>query len=109
VTGKLSGVSSGPPASPATRAAGARATLAAAAGAAPGSGAGGATDSVQITDAASQLATAEQTLTDLPVINSSRVAATSDALANGTYRISAERIANQLLKFERLLPKDTVA
>ena len=109
MTGKISGVSSSAPASPATSAAGTRATKAVAAGAAPGSGAGGVTDSVRITDAASYLATAEQTLTDLPVINSSRVAATSDALANGTYRICAERIANQLLQFERLLPKDTVA
>ena len=112
MSGKISGVNNSQPASPATSAAGPRATAATAASAAPGtpSGAGGATDSVQITDTASYLATAEQTLTDVPVINSARVAETSEALANGTYKVSPERIANQLLQFERLLPEeDTVA
>lgn len=111
MSGKISGVNSNPPASPATGAAGPRAASATAATGAPGgaSGTGGATDSVQITDTASYLVTAEQTLADVPVINSGRVAETSDALANGTYKISPERIANQLLQFERLLPEDTVA
>ena len=112
MSGKISGVNNSQPASPATSAAGPRATAASAASAAPGtpSGAGSATDSVQITDTASYLATAEQTLTDVPVINSARVAETSEALANGTYKVSPERIANQLLQFERLLPEeDTVA
>ncbi len=113
MTGKISGVTNSPPASPAASAAGSRgAAGAATAGAVPGgaSGSGSATDSVQITDTASYLVTAEQTLTDVPVINSGRVAETSDALANGTYKVSPERIANQLLQFERLLPEeDTVA
>jgi negative regulator of flagellin synthesis FlgM len=111
VSGKINGVPNSQPASPATSAAGPRAATAAATGAAPGStgGSGSATDSVQITDTASYLVTAEQTLADVPVINSGRVAETSDALANGTYKISPERIANQLLQFERLLPEDTVA
>lgn len=112
MTGKISGVNNSPPASPATSAAGPRAAAATAASAAPGGpgGPGSATDSVKITDTASYLVTAEQTLTDVPVINSARVAETSDALANGTYKVSSERIANQLLQFERLLPEeDTVA
>ena len=109
MSGKINGVnsSSPPPAAPATSGAGQRA----AATSSPAAGAtGGATDSVQITDTASYLATAEQTLSDVPVINSARVAEASDALANGTYKVSPERIANQLLQFERLLPEeDTVA
>ena len=108
--GKISGINNSQPASPATSAAGPRAATATVTTPAPAGtrGSGSATDSVQITDTASYLATAEQTLTDVPVINSGRVAETSDALANGTYRISPERIANQLLQFERLLPEDTV-
>ncbi len=109
MSGKISGVTNSPPASPAASAAGPRAS---AASVAPGGagGSGSATDSVQITDTASYLVTAEQTLTDVPVINSGRVAETSDALANGTYKVSPERIANQLLQFERMLPEeDTVA
>jgi negative regulator of flagellin synthesis FlgM len=112
VSGKISGITNSPPASPATSAAGSRAASAATAGMAPGGagGAGSATDSVQITDTAGYLVTAEQTLTDVPVINSGRVAETSEALANGTYKISPERIANQLLQFERLMPEEeTVA
>jgi negative regulator of flagellin synthesis FlgM len=110
VSGKISGVNNSQPASPAPSAAGPRAATATAASQAPAGprGSGSATDSVQITDTASYLVTAEQTLTEVPVINSGRVAETSDALANGTYKISPERIANQLLQFERLLPEDTV-
>jgi negative regulator of flagellin synthesis FlgM len=108
VPGKISDVNNTPPASPAASAAGSRAATAPGASAAPGgaSGSGSATDSVQITDTASYLVTAEQTLTDVPVINTGRVAETSEALANGTYKISAERIANQLLQFERLMPEE---
>lgn len=62
--------------------------------------------SVQITDTASFLAAAEQTLNDVPVIDAGRVAETSDSLSAGTYKISPERIANQLLQFERLLPEE---
>jgi negative regulator of flagellin synthesis FlgM len=113
VPGKISGANNSQPPSPATSAAGPRAATATATAAsqAPAGprGSGSATDSVQITDTASYLVTAEQTLADVPVINAGRVAETSDALANGTYRISSERIANQLLQFERLLPEDTVA
>jgi negative regulator of flagellin synthesis FlgM len=67
-----------------------------------------ATDSVQITDTASYLVTAEQALSDVPVVNSGRVTEISDSLAAGTYEISPERIANQLLQFERLLPEESV-
>ena len=116
MAGKISGVNNSPPAAPAAGAAGARAAAAPNSQAASGpgqtpggaSGSGNATDSVQITDTASYLVTAEQTLTDVPVINPGRVAETSDALANGTYKISPERIANNLLQFERLLPEDPV-
>jgi flagellar biosynthesis anti-sigma factor FlgM len=67
-----------------------------------------ATESVQITDTASHLVTAEQALNDVPVINPGRVAQARASLASGTYRISPERISNQLLQFERLLPQESV-
>ena len=99
-----------PTASPPHRQPGQRAATFASSSAGGTGAAGSPTDSVQITDTASYLATAEQTLSDVPVINSGRVTEASDALANGTYKISPERIANQLLSFERLLPEeDTVA
>ena len=67
-----------------------------------------ATESVQITDTASHLVTAEQALNDVPVINPGRVAQARQSLASGTYRVSSERISNQLLQFERLLPEESV-
>ena len=65
-------------------------------------------ESVQITDTASHLVTAEQALNDVPVINPGRVSQARESLASGTYRISPERISNQLLQFERLLPEDSL-
>ena len=62
------------------------------------SAAGSATESVQITDTASHLVTAEQALNAVPVINPGRVAQARESLASGTYRISPERIRNQLLQ-----------
>ena len=102
MSGKISGVnSSPPPASPAASGAAQRA------GAPSGPATGGtATDSVQITETASHLVTAEQALADVPVISQGRVSRISDSLAAGTYKVSPERIANQLLQFERLLPED---
>jgi flagellar biosynthesis anti-sigma factor FlgM len=67
-----------------------------------------ATESVQITDTASHLVSAEQALNDVPVINPGRVAQARESLASGNYRISSERISNQLLQFERLLPEESV-
>lgn len=64
--------------------------------------------SVEITDTASHLVTAEQALNDVPVINPGRVSQARESLASGTYRISPQRISNQLLQFERLLPEESV-
>jgi negative regulator of flagellin synthesis FlgM len=102
VSGKISGVSSGPP--PASTAASGAAQRTASASSPAGSTS--ATDSVQITDTASHLATVEQALGDVPVISQGRVTRISDSLAAGTYKVSPERIANQLLQFERLLPEE---
>jgi negative regulator of flagellin synthesis FlgM len=103
VSGKISGVnSSPPPAATATSGAGQRA---AAASSSPAGGTN-ATDSVQITETASHLVTAEQALADVPVINQARVTQISNSLAAGTYKVSPERIANKLLQFERQLPED---
>ncbi len=110
MSGKISGFNNAQSPAAATATAGQRPVTPASQAPGGASGAGTATDSVQITDKASSLAAIEQTLSEVPVISSSRVAETSEALANGTYRISPQRIANQLLSFERLLPDDeTVA
>ena len=97
--------SSAPNGTSATTSATANATATATANA---SAAASATESVQITDTASHLVTAEQALNDVPVINPGRVAQARESLASGTYRISPQRISNQLLQFERLLPEESV-
>lgn len=102
MSGKISDVTSNPPAAPPSGAA-----PRAPASATPASQGSGASDNVQITDTASHLATAEQALIDIPVISQGRVAGIRDSLAAGTYKISPERIANKLLQFERLLPEDS--
>lgn len=103
MSGKINGVnSSPPPAAAATSGAGQRAPAASS----PAAGGTNATDSVQITDTASHLITAEQALADVPVISQARVSRASESLAAGTYKVSPERIANKLLQFDRLLPED---
>jgi negative regulator of flagellin synthesis FlgM len=104
VSGKISGVTSNQPAAAAASTAGQRA--AASPSPTPGGGSASATDSVRITDTASHLVTAEQALSDVPVINQDRVAKVSDSLAAGTYKVSPERVANKLLQFEQLLPEE---
>jgi negative regulator of flagellin synthesis FlgM len=79
-----------------------------ASGAASANASANTAESVQITETASHLITAEQALNDVPVINQGRVSQARESLASGTYRISPERISNQLLQFERLLPEESV-
>ena len=61
------------------------------------------TDSVRvaITEAASDLASAEQSLNVLPVVNQARVNSIRSAIEAGTYRIQPQKIASKLLDFER--------
>ena len=66
--------------------------------------AGGSPDSVQITGTASQLATLEQTLGGTPAVNESRVASVRNAIAQGSYPVSPQRIADQLLQLDEALP-----
>ena len=110
MSGKISGVTNSQTASAATSSAGARAATSPAAtqNAGPAAGSTSATDSVRITDTASHLVTAEQALNAVPVVNRDRVSQVSESLNAGTYRVSPERIANQLLQFEQLLPEESV-
>jgi negative regulator of flagellin synthesis FlgM len=58
---------------------------------------------VQITSTASQLAGLGQKLSALPAVDQNRVAQISQALANGTYSISADKIASGLLQSDHAL------
>ena len=55
----------------------------------------------QITDSARTLAAFEQTVQDLPAIDEARVQQVSAKIANGSYKVDAERVADKLLRSER--------
>jgi negative regulator of flagellin synthesis FlgM len=58
---------------------------------------------VQITDQARKLASLEQAVQALPVINEARVAQIRDAIDEGRYQVNAERVADSLLRAEQEL------
>lgn len=58
---------------------------------------------VRITDQARQLATLEQTVNTLPVVNEAKVAALRSAIEDGSYQVVPERIADKLLRMDREL------
>lgn len=64
-------------------------------------------DTVSLTDAAKQIADLQNTVADLPVVDSKRVEAIKQALAAGTYEIDAGRVADKLAGFETELDQDT--
>ena len=60
-----------------------------------------ASDTVTVTQQAERLQQLEQTLADAPAIDEQRVAEIRQALANGQYRVDADRIAEKLMKLEQ--------
>jgi negative regulator of flagellin synthesis FlgM len=63
----------------------------------------GGSGSIHITDAASQLASLEQAARDLPAVDDTRVAAIQSAIEQGTYTVSPDGIADNLMQMERSL------
>jgi negative regulator of flagellin synthesis FlgM len=70
-------------------------------GAQSSDGSGGSSENVQITGTARQLANLEQAVRDLPAVNDSRVAQISSSIAQGTYTVDSQKIANQLVQMEK--------
>jgi negative regulator of flagellin synthesis FlgM len=91
----LSGIPETPKINTAPARSGAADARAAPAVAAPG------TDSVDLTDGARQMHDLQATVAATPVIDSHRVAALREAIANGSYRIDPQRIADGLLAQDR--------
>ncbi len=71
-----------------------------AAGATPTPQAG---DQIRLTGDAQRLKSLEQTLVSRPVVDSQRVSAVRDAIANGTFTVEPGRIAEKLLGLEQAL------
>jgi len=74
-----------------------------ASGSASSASSSGATQDVQITGAARQLATLEQTLRDLPAVNETRVAQITNSIEQGTYTVHPQQIADRLIQLEQAL------
>lgn len=62
-------------------------------------------DSVNLTDTAHTLKKAEDAIHSASVVDSEKVADIARAIADGNYRIDAERVAEKLLQFEGELSK----
>jgi negative regulator of flagellin synthesis FlgM len=58
---------------------------------------------VRITDSARQLAALEQAIRELPDVDEARVAKVRAAIADGTYQVAPDRIADKLLRLENEL------
>jgi len=70
--------------------------------AAPSKGKGNASsDSVDLTDTASKLQQLEQSLADIPIVDSGRVDAVTQSISDGQYKINNEKIADGIIKSER--------
>jgi len=63
-------------------------------------------DTVTLTQAASVLQDLQKTLSNLPVVDRSRVATVQNALSNGSFEIDSNRIAEKMLAFEQSLVTD---
>lgn len=58
---------------------------------------------VHITGTARQLIELEQMVKDMPAVDEAKVAAIASALEQGTYKVSAERVADGLMQIEKAL------
>jgi negative regulator of flagellin synthesis FlgM len=61
------------------------------------------TQGVRITDSARQLAALEAAIREMPDVDEARVAKVRAAIADGTYQVSPDRIADKLLRLENEL------
>lgn len=58
-------------------------------------------DSVDLTDSARQLQDLQAAVAGTPVVDSSRVDALREAIANGSYKVDPQRVADGLLAQDR--------
>jgi negative regulator of flagellin synthesis FlgM len=56
---------------------------------------------VRITDQARQLAALEQAVQSLPIVDEARVASIRQAIEEGRYEVSPERIADKLMRMDQ--------
>jgi len=64
-----------------------------------------ASENVQITGAARNLASLEQAVKDLPAVNTAKVAQISTAIEQGTYTVNSKDIANKMMQMDKELSR----
>ncbi|ORU94555.1 MAG: flagellar biosynthesis anti-sigma factor FlgM [Cycloclasticus sp. symbiont of Bathymodiolus heckerae] len=57
-------------------------------------------DSIDLTDTASKLQQIEQSLGDIPIVDSGRVEALTQSISDGKYQINNEKIADRIISSE---------
>ena len=63
-------------------------------------------DSIAITAMAQEIKKALESSSSATIVDVDRVAAVKKALADGSYQINAERIAEKMIQYEKLMPQD---
>jgi negative regulator of flagellin synthesis FlgM len=63
-------------------------------------------DSIEITAMAQGIKKAFESSSAATIVDADRVAAVTKALADGSYQINAERIAEKMVQYEKLMPQD---
>ncbi|PJC86004.1 flagellar biosynthesis anti-sigma factor FlgM [Vibrio sp. HA2012] len=63
----------------------------------------GSRDSVSLSQQGKAMGQLHQTMASQPSFDSAKVAAIKEAIANGSYRVDAERLADNMIRFENEL------
>lgn len=58
-------------------------------------------DTVSLTNTSAQLRSLENTLAELPVVDTQRVESIKQAIADGSYQINAQSVADKLINLEQ--------
>ena len=58
-------------------------------------------DSVDLTETATQMQKIEQSLASIPIVDSSKVQAVSESIEQGQYQINEEKIADRIIDIEK--------
>lgn len=66
-------------------------------------------DTVQLTDVAAQVQKAEGVIAETPEVDKAKVQQIKDAISSGSYKVDAERVADQLMKLEADLAVESKA
>jgi len=62
-------------------------------------------DTVSLTETSAQLRSLESSLASLPVVDTQRVEAIKLAIADGSYQVDAQTVADKLIDFEAILDR----